>query len=173
MDRREKIIEILDNLGVYPPDQKIGADLILNLFEEKEVKDDVYVLAKFIHDNIRPSRQKNGKIYINDQARNKIKARLKQYTLQELLTSLKKFTHNSWRMKNNRNKSLDWFFRTDAQIETFLNLEEDMIQSEEGYRVGDTLYTLTELQEAEAKGEIYYDSSRGTFIANTKQEKTI
>lgn len=54
---------------------------------------------------------------------NKIKTRLKSFSLEELLDAIEKFSKNKWRMDNNSNNGVAWFFRSDEQIAIFLALK--------------------------------------------------
>jgi len=127
----------------------------------------VIELANLVHNTIRPSRTKNNTVYISPQASKKIKARLKTWTLDELKKAILKFSGNRWRMEFNRTKSLDWFFRNDAQIETFLQLEQDLNESnltKEIFTIGNKEYSLEEINEAEKKGELFYDRKEKKYF---------
>ena len=64
------------------------------------------------------------------QAEDKIKTRLKTYTPQELAKAIKRFSRNRWRMNNNADKGMQWFFKNEEQISTFLSLKIDIPLSE-------------------------------------------
>lgn len=60
---------------------------------------------------------------LTEGAKTKIKARLKTYTLEELTKAIEKFSQDEWWMEKNSHQGLEWFFRSDAQIDKFLNLK--------------------------------------------------
>jgi hypothetical protein len=130
-----------------------------------DTKNEIAKLAQLVHELIRPSRAKNGIPYVSPQAKTKIENRLAVWKFEELELAIKKFASNKWRMENNANKSLDWYFRTDAQIETFLQLESDLENSlTDEYKIGDKIYTSLEaVREAEKNGEIKWDEKMGAF----------
>ena len=66
--------------------------------------------------------QKN--VRLTDGARNKIKTRLKNYTLEELLLAIDKFSKDKWWMDRNGNRGMAWFFESDDRIEQFINFKE-------------------------------------------------
>ena len=122
-------------------------------------------LAEMVHTLIRPSRTKNGKVYISNNAKSKIKARVKEWGFEEVEKAITLFVGNEWRMKYNANKSLEWYFRSDDQIETFLGLEQDRISGNAtGFLIGGKIYkTLEDVKLAEKNGEIYYDHSQHQY----------
>ena len=64
------------------------------------------------------------------QAKDKIKTRLEEYTPKELAKAIKKFSRNRWRMQNNADKGMKWFFKSEEQIAVFLSLKIDIPLSE-------------------------------------------
>lgn len=60
------------------------------------------------------------KVRIN--APEKIRARLKRFTLDELKQGIDKFAADSWWMENNATRGVAWFFDSDRRSEQFLNL---------------------------------------------------
>src|SRR3990167_6606342 len=60
---------------------------------------------------------------LTDNSKKKVIARLKQYTLEELLLAIDKFSKDEWRMKNNAHYGMHWFFKNEDQVEKWLNLQ--------------------------------------------------
>lgn len=75
-----------------------------------------------------------GKKTLTDKAKHHINARLKNYDVDRLKEAIDHFAGNKWRMDNNADKPLSWFFRSDEQIETFLCLVQDIGKQEEDER---------------------------------------
>lgn len=53
----------------------------------------------------------------------KIRARLKRFSLDELKAGIDKFAADSWWMDNNAARGVAWFFHSDQRSEQFLNLK--------------------------------------------------
>lgn len=98
--------------------------------EDINTMQQVQALAQLVDAKVSPKRRKDGEVYINDESKKHIKARLLEYTFEELKLAIERFTQNRWRMEHNINKPLWWFFRSNNQIDTFLGLEQDMIKVE-------------------------------------------
>lgn len=62
---------------------------------------------------------------LTDEGKKKIITRLKSYSEEELLRAIDKFSSNSWWMERNSNQGIVWFFRSDDQVDRFLNLKEE------------------------------------------------
>lgn len=78
----------------------------------------IEVVHQYVNEHI-------GQKTLTDKAKHHINARLKTYTEQQLKEAIDRFSNNKWRMDNNADKPLSWFFRSDEQIETFLCLKTD------------------------------------------------
>lgn len=72
----------------------------------------------------------NKRAILTNQAREKIEKRLKEFTPKELAHAIKRFSRNRWRMQNNADKGLRWFFHSEERIATFLSLNVDIPLSE-------------------------------------------
>jgi hypothetical protein len=55
-------------------------------------------------------------------AEQKITARLKEYTADELKKAIDNFSQDEWWMKNNAHRGVAWFFHSEDRIEQFINL---------------------------------------------------
>jgi len=62
---------------------------------------------------------------LTDKAKVKIKTRLKNYTEQDLLKAMENFSKNAWRMENNADKGIAWFFDNDDRIDQFMNMKNE------------------------------------------------
>ena len=63
---------------------------------------------------------------LTDAAKEKIKTRLKTFSLQNLLLAIENFSKAEWWMTNNGVRGMAWFFHTDDRIEQFLNLKTEV-----------------------------------------------
>lgn len=52
----------------------------------------------------------------------KIRTRLQTFTADELKQAIDKFAADPWWMKHNASQGIEWFMRSDRQVERFLNL---------------------------------------------------
>jgi len=66
---------------------------------------------------------KNAKL--TKKAKVKIQARLKEYSVEELIRAMDVFASNSWWMKHNSNRGIAWWFNSEDRIEQFLKLKSD------------------------------------------------
>jgi len=83
--------------------------------------DNSYIVVCAIYDHYKnnikaTSRLTNGGI-------KKIKQRLISYSESELRIAIENFSKNSWWMQNNSGRGVEWFFKSDARIDMFLNLD--------------------------------------------------
>jgi len=62
---------------------------------------------------------------LTERAGRKIKARLKEYSVEELVRAMDSFANNKWWMQHNSNRGISWFFHSEDRIEQFLRLEPD------------------------------------------------
>lgn len=62
----------------------------------------------------------NKEARLTDKAVVKIKTRLKTFSLEDLISSLKKFSSNDWQMEHNAGRGIAWFFDSDDRIDSFL-----------------------------------------------------
>lgn len=60
-----------------------------------------------------------------DQGKDKIKTRLKKFSVEQLLEAIDKFSKNTWRMERNAHLGVAWFFKSDEQMQTFLSLKQE------------------------------------------------
>lgn len=65
-----------------------------------------------------------------DKAVDKIRARLKNFTDEDLLKAIKVFSENTWWMEHNSGRGVAWFFNSDERIDQFLNLEDKLSEDE-------------------------------------------
>lgn len=64
----------------------------------------------------------NKKSRLIKKAEQKIKARLKEYKLDQLLKAIENFSKDDWWMKHNAHRGVAWFFHSEERVEQFLNL---------------------------------------------------
>lgn len=70
---------------------------------------------------------------IFDTGRANIQARLKEWSVEELLGAIDAFSKNNWWMKRHANNGVFWFFKTDDQVEKFINLTPEESPTEEAF----------------------------------------
>lgn len=75
--------------------------------------EDIYLLYK---------NRINKRSRLIDKAKKKVKARLKEYSVDDLKSAINKFSQDDWWMKNNAHRGVAWFFHSEERIEQFLNL---------------------------------------------------
>lgn len=56
-------------------------------------------------------------------AEQKIKARLKEYSVDQLKKAIEHFSADDWWMTNNAHRGVAWFFHSEDRVEQFLNLK--------------------------------------------------
>jgi len=97
---------------------------------EKELqkgKDDVEKMKKDTDTVVQSYIEKiNSRSRITEGAIDKVRVRLNQYTVDELLDAIDRFSRSGWWMRNNSRRGLAWFFRSEDQIARFLELEPDI-----------------------------------------------
>ncbi len=124
----EKIDELFTNMNraIHDREQGYSRERIDNNTSNNNIKNQEYIRPIFELYKMRIN--KNSKF--TPQAKDKIITRLKEYTPQELAKAIKKFSRNRWRMQNNSDKGMQWFFRSEEQIAIFLSLKTDIPLSE-------------------------------------------
>ena len=60
---------------------------------------------------------------LTSKAKEKIKIRLKVFSVEELLQAIENFSKDSWWMEHNSNRGVAWFFHTDERIDQLINLK--------------------------------------------------
>jgi hypothetical protein len=80
------------------------------------VNDKVRTIVRHYHSLI------SAKARLVDRARVKIEARLKTFSVEDLITGMQNFSRDSWSMKNNRHRGIEWFFWNDARSERYLHM---------------------------------------------------
>lgn len=59
---------------------------------------------------------------LTDKAKNKISARLKEFTVEEILQGIDNFSKDIWWMENNARRGVAWFFHSEDRTEQFKNI---------------------------------------------------
>jgi hypothetical protein len=88
---------------------------------EKVGKEELSKLVERIFIAYREKIQKKGRL--TEGAKKKVVARLKEFTVEELLDAIDKFSRDNWWMENNGERGMKWFFHTEDRIEQFINLK--------------------------------------------------
>lgn len=158
---RLKIYKILEpHLGEIKSTPVLNE--IMDLIEGKndEVKIDVIMqIVMSYHTKIRSLRTRNSIPYLPPKAKAKVIQRLREYSFEELIDAIDRFSGDSWWMEHNSRRPLEWFFHSYERIEQFLQLESS--KGNHKWKVGDKEYSLEELKLAEEKGEVHYEEGRG------------
>ena len=130
-----KLADLLVLKGLHRGDKKNlpvspkGTDILISNNISNNISKDKQQQQKEIQEiykSFREKIKKGSRVVLTEQSKNKIKTRLKEYSKEELLEGIDRFSKNKWRMENNSDKTLTWFFRSNEQIETFLSLKLDL-----------------------------------------------
>lgn len=89
----------------------------LNVYRENNIESTVLNIYALYQEKI----NKNSKLL--DKAKDKIKARLKVYSLEDLKKAIDNFSADGWWMKNNAHRGVAWFFHSDERIEQLMNMK--------------------------------------------------
>lgn len=81
---------------------------------EKDEPTPARVVFDYYRDRIQPA----ARLFPGD----KIKRRLKRFTVDELKAGIDHFAADGWQMENNSRRGADWFFSSDERSERYLNL---------------------------------------------------
>ena len=110
--------------ALFPEDAGASGKLPQNTSERKgkekkgkELKESIDLVFHHYREKIQP------KARDLPAHRTKIKARLKAYSVIDLKRAIDLFSLNPWRMENNAHQGASWFFKSDTQIEKWLNLK--------------------------------------------------
>lgn len=87
----------------------------------------VYILSKFFQEKIKKTAT------LNDKAREKIRTRLKVFSVDDLRRAITNFSGDWWQMENNSHRPMSWFFHSDERIEGY----RDMRPREAKYKTPD------------------------------------
>jgi len=116
----------MKKLKEYPKEFQVWLEInltkIYRNYKEETSKIDCTKIVEKYHNQIHPLRKKNNKLYITDQAKSKIKTRLREFSEDELLQAIDNFSGANWWMENNSKRGVQWFFHSEDRIEQFLNL---------------------------------------------------
>ena len=98
---------------------KRDANKQMEIEAEEEIKKSVLGIVGFYNEQI------NKRASLTKGAEAKIKCCLKEFTEDELLESIRRFSMDDWRMKNNRSMGIEWFFGGESKVDKWLQLEGD------------------------------------------------
>lgn len=93
-----------------------------NKGEGNSDREKVDLIGKYYQEKI------HNKAQLTDASRKKIGLRLKEYTIEELKLAIDRFSGNKWRMENNADKGMSWFFDSNDKIAVFTALAQDRIK---------------------------------------------
>lgn len=65
----------------------------------------------------------NTRSSLTGKAKNKLKSRLKEFTEEEILGGILRFSEDDWRMLHNKTNGIEWFFRSETQVQKWIELE--------------------------------------------------
>lgn len=66
---------------------------------------------------------------MTDAGRTKVVLRLKKFGEEPLIKAINNFANNPWRMDNNADRGMAWFFHSDDRIDQFINMKGHTTQS--------------------------------------------
>lgn len=104
----------LPKVVVHPPQRKDKSGLSNKIIQYDNTVDNTYT---YFQEKI----NKGSKLL--DKAKDKIKARLKVYSLEDLKKAMDNFSADGWWMKNNAHRGVAWFFHSDERIEQLMNMK--------------------------------------------------
>lgn len=104
-------IRSIDSNKIYTRNPKISMSE-----SELEVKEKIQKIFEEYIKKILPGSR------LTKNARDKIKSRLKEFSVEEILKGINNFSQDEWWMKNNARRGIAWFFHSDDRTEQFLNL---------------------------------------------------
>lgn len=91
--------------------------------EAKKKADDIEKsinnIVSFYHERI------NARSSLTENAKHKLKLRLREFNEEEMLDGILRFSNNTWRMTNNKTMGMEWFFRSEGQVQKWVELEPD------------------------------------------------
>jgi len=102
------------------PSRNFIPDYKETLYNNNNIDNNIY---KDIYASYKKKICKNAKL--TRKARLKIRARLKEYSVEELKRAMDRFASNRWWMEHNANRGIAWWFHSEDRIEQFLKLKSD------------------------------------------------
>jgi hypothetical protein len=87
----------------------------------------------------------NEKVRLTKASDKKIQTRLKNHSVGDLKTAIDRFSGNEWRMQENSDNPLTWFFNSDNDIEKWMLLKQDRGNSNSSGDTDDSLYERFEV----------------------------
>lgn len=97
-------IDTAADAAALAPDADSEVDYSRDVFDEYQVR--IQPKARFL-----------------DDARRKIRTRLRRWSLQELRAAIEHFAADAWQMEHNAHRGAGWFFANDSRIEQYVNLK--------------------------------------------------
>lgn len=69
----------------------------------------------------------NDRAKLTTGARKKLLLRMKEFTIDELMRGIDNFSNSSWWMQHNRSRGMEWFLRSNSQVNKWLEMEVDQV----------------------------------------------
>lgn len=85
--------------------------------EKKRIEENINILYELYISKIQPRAK------LLDVGKQKVRSRLKIFSVDELKRAIDHFSADQWWMEHNGNKGFAWFFNSDGRIEQFINLK--------------------------------------------------
>lgn len=101
------------NMSTHPPRDRTNMSTVIKTIQYDNTID--------IYKHYQEKINKGSKLL--DKAKDKIKARLKVYSLEDLKKAMDNFSADGWWMKNNAHRGVAWFFHSDERIEQLMNMK--------------------------------------------------
>ncbi|MFH0804470.1 MAG: replication protein [Candidatus Zambryskibacteria bacterium] len=133
---------------------KNGTNTIENKNRKLEIEKEIEEIFFLYKKRICPEEEE-----LDDEARKAIEERLQRFDSSKLEEAINRFTEDDWRMQRNRGLGIEWFFKSDDQVHTWLKLSPT--HPEEKLRLGS-------YQKAMLTAPVRSDSTKPGFVYREK-----
>lgn len=109
-----ELLKVVNNLA-----QKKDEKIIKNSHKQVNGSEEVEEIFEFYQQKI----GRNYEFQLQPKTKKHIQERRKIFSVEKLKQAIENFANHSWRMEHNARFGPDWFFKSDEDIQAFLNLE--------------------------------------------------
>lgn len=88
-----------------------------NKEKDEKIEKTVINIVAFYNERI------NFRSSLTKKAREKLKNRLTEFTEEQILEGIVNFSEDGWRMAHNKSQGIEWFFRSETQVNKWIELE--------------------------------------------------
>jgi len=94
------------------------------------IEEEIEEVLSFYHEKICAGAR------LTKEGKKNIAARLKEYLLREIKDAIINFSMNKWWMENHAGEGIEWFFKSEGQIDKWMNLPPSIDNTKEKLRLG-------------------------------------